>query len=132
MLLISRVRFVALLLLCVVLGCGSPHDSTVSGKVTLDGQPLTTGTVTFAPQGEGRIAYGEINASGEYAVRTLGDQGMLPGKYNVTIRATGQAAESHLPPPLLTPEKYGDPATSGFTAEIKPGANSYNFDMSSK
>jgi hypothetical protein len=130
MMLRSRFSCLLLALTCVAaLGCGSELPSTVSGKVTLDGAPLTKGTVTFAPQGEGRIAYGEIDSSGNYTVRTLNDQGMQVGEYNVTIIATGEAPASDIPPPLLTPAKYANAQTSGFTASVKPGPNTFNFAL---
>ena len=130
MLQFSRLSCLLLALTCVAtLGCGSELPSTVSGKVTFGGAPLTKGTVTFAPQGEGRIAYGEIDSSGNYTVRTLNDQGMQLGEYNVTIIATGEAPASDVPPPLITPAKYANAKTSGFTASIKPGPNTFDFAL---
>lgn len=126
-------RFFCCSLLALVslssLGCNSNLPCTVSGKVTHGGAPLTHGTVTFTPQGEGRIAYGEIDSSGNYVVRTLDDQGMVPGDYGVSIIATGEAPASDVPPPLITPAKYADAKTSGLSAKVVPGANAFNFDL---
>jgi hypothetical protein len=121
--------FAVALVSLAALGCEAKHSSTVSGKVTYGGAPLTHGTVTFSPQGEGRIAYGEIDASGNYTVRTLNDQGMVPGDYGVSIIAPGEAPASDIPPPLITPAKYADAKTSGLTAKVVPGANTFNFDL---
>ena len=130
---LSRYLLITLALVGLsTLGCGKDLPSTVSGKVTLDGNPLTKGTVTFAPEGEGRIAYGEIDSSGNYTVRTLNDQGMQVGEYKVTVIATGEAPASDVPPPLITPAKYADAATSGFTASVAPGPNTFNFDLVSE
>ena len=53
----SRTALLALLTyILAVAGCGSPYDSSVSGTVTLDGQPLTIGTVTFFPDQSGPVA----------------------------------------------------------------------------
>jgi hypothetical protein len=124
-------RVFALLFIAGVIGCGgSGLNSQVTGKVTLDSQPLTKGTVTFAPKGaEGRIAYGEIDGSGNYTLKTNNEAGVMAGEYDVTARATGVAPKDDVPPPLLTPEKYGDKATSGWTFTVKPGANTINLDM---
>jgi hypothetical protein len=118
-------------LLVLVAGCGgSGLKAKVSGKVTLDNQPLTKGSVTFSPKSaEGRIAYGEIDGSGNYTLKTNNEEGAAPGDYDVTVRATGEPPASDIPPPLLTPEKYANPQTSGWTFTVKPGANTFNLDM---
>src|SRR4051794_35506157 len=75
------------------IGCG-PDDGIgrrypVSGTVTYKGQPVPLGTVTFTPEStEGRPAAGDIEADGSYTATTAttGD-GMLPGKYKVSINA---------------------------------------------
>lgn len=47
-------------------GCGS--EAKVSGKVTLDGQPLESGTIMFVPaDGKGQPQSGEIK-NGQYSV----------------------------------------------------------------
>lgn len=126
-------RFFVLLILAGVLGCGGGNGLTakVSGKVTgPDGQPLTKGTVTFAPKdAAGRIAYGDIDSSGNYTLKTNNEAGVAPGDYDVTAIATGVAPASDVPPPLLTPEKYANKATSGWTFTVKPGANTIDLPM---
>ncbi|MEQ8837514.1 MAG: hypothetical protein RID07_11975, partial [Lacipirellulaceae bacterium] len=51
----------ALMLLATLstIGCGG-YDATLSGKVTLDGEPLTTGRVSLVPSGEGKVASASI------------------------------------------------------------------------
>jgi hypothetical protein len=120
-----------LTLLTLVLGCGKGFDATVTGKVTVDGQPLTKGDVTFAPQGSGRVAYGAIDATGNYVIKTGEGEGVPPGEYGVTIVATGVAKDSFTPPPLLTPQKYSDVKTSGLTASVKPGKNTFDYHLKS-
>jgi hypothetical protein len=46
-----RQRFFFLLAIVCVTGCGGYKVAHVSGKVTMDGKPLTHAVVTFAPMG---------------------------------------------------------------------------------
>lgn len=121
-----------LLFALLLAGCGG-KPSTVSGKVTLDGKPLTKGDIAFYMGGNAALAMGSIDASGNYTLRTGTEKGLTPGIYQVSIVAT-DVLEPTQPlgspvPKLLTPPKYGNPATSGLTAEVKPGSNTHNFDL---
>lgn len=123
-----------LLVLCCTLGCGG-STSRVSGRVTLDGQPLTKGTITFSSLGEAPAAIGQISSSGTYRLSVGSSPSVAPGQYQVTIVATELMPPTPTDPsPLpkkLTPEKYNNPATSGFTREVKAGSNSFDFELSS-
>lgn len=113
-----------LFVLSVASGCGSkPYASTVSGIATLDDKPLTSGTVTFHPPGDGAVAYGPIDASGNYKVSTGSTAGMSPGEYLVTVVSTGPAPAEEVPGPLLTPPKYGTKQTTDLKVTIKAGSN---------
>ncbi|WP_425615520.1 carboxypeptidase-like regulatory domain-containing protein [Anatilimnocola sp. NA78] len=121
-------------LLFTATGCTSA-EATVSGTVTLDGQPLTKGDVSFTSTADKPLAYGAIDSSGRYQLQTGTTKGIAPGSYQVTIVAN----EVIIPtdpyaspiPKLLTPAKYSVPAKSGLTAEVKPGANKFDFDLKS-
>ncbi len=120
----SRVLAVMALMLVAIAGCGAPYASSVSGLVTVDGAPITTGgTVTFHPPGDGAVAYGVIDASGRYTVNTGATAGMTPGEYLVTVVSTGPSPAEEVPGPLLTPNKYGTKQTTDLKATIKNGAN---------
>lgn len=54
--------------------------ASVTGQVTLDGQPLAGSTVTFHSE-SGRAASAKVDAAGKYRLKA----GLLPGKYRVTI-----------------------------------------------
>ena len=76
-----------LVLLLTIAGCGgSSADGfsrfPVEGTVTLDGQPLKTGTISFNALQQGASASGPI-ADG--AFRLVGDDGLSPGPYRVEI-----------------------------------------------
>jgi len=130
-------------------GCG-PDDGLgkripVSGTVTYKGKPVAKGSVSFVPEDPniGRPATGPIE-EGSYRMTTLTtDDGVIPGKYLVTIGATdvelGQAppgggmvdqavvAKAYRKAKRLIPAKYNDAAKSGLKVEV-PGGN-YDFDL---
>jgi hypothetical protein len=64
-------------------GCG-PRDGriAVSGTVSLDGQPLTNGFISFSPTGPKGSPTGTPVTAGRYAAR------VSPGEMSVQIRAT--------------------------------------------
>ena len=95
----SRATILLTLLGFVWLGIGcsgddSPRLVPVSGHVTVDGKPLTSGTVTLRPdksQGNtyGGEPLGDINEQGEYTILTRGKPGAPLGKYKVTVTSSG-------------------------------------------
>ena len=111
-------------------GAGSLHK--VSGKVTVDGTPLNTGTVRFVPdKARGNTAtaepVGTIGPDGTYTLSTNGKTGAPPGWYQVTVNAT-EVPESSKPfsGKALVARKYNAPESSGLSVEVvsspKPGA----------
>lgn len=154
----GSMRRVASALTCAVLlvaGCEQP--GIVSGLVTLDGAPLTTGVITFNPTAGGPTAYGAIGTDGRYELRTGAAQGLAAGEYVVTVAANAaappeppqppapaesaaeaapeaEAAPSAGPPvlPLLTPEKYADLDRTPLRATIKGGEQVLEFHLASE
>src|SRR4051794_29291174 len=96
-------RLAAVLALCsLTLGCsgsaGRPPLARVSGTVTHNGKPVTSGSVVFTPAGDSqssaaRVATGQIESDGSYTLTTFdtGDGAVL-GQHVVTVesRATGE------------------------------------------
>lgn len=100
-------------------GCGKklPSLAPVSGKVTVDGEPLTSGQVTLVPdvgiptkegsEGQGEtqtagLSTAQIDSSGAYTISTNGKSGAPLGKYKVTVS----------PSMVPTPGGKGGPKTS--------------------
>jgi hypothetical protein len=125
----STARAACLLLLLVFSGCeGRPDRVPVSGKVLIDGQPLTRGYIRVVPS-DARASGGEIGPDGRF---TLGcfekADGCVVGTYPVSVYAAeplGANAKR-----WLAPRKYADPATSGLTVDIKEPTDSLVIELS--
>jgi hypothetical protein len=147
-----------LILACTILvpACSNAFEDhpplyPVKGKVTLDGKPMTGGTIIFeysgdgalAPKGAGggpfrvtaKIKDGTFNLIG-YA----GSEGMPAGNYNVGILATQGRSENNLfGREVVIPKKrksavsfsrYADPKTSRLTSRVsKDEPNEPVFDL---
>lgn len=112
-------------------GC-SGNWGTASGTVTLDGSALKEGSITFHPEGEGPTAYGQVS-NGEFTVSTGQQAGLPVGKYKVTVvHMTVPESGSKEKAKYLTPPRYARPETSGLEADVKPGGNSFQYELTSK
>jgi hypothetical protein len=117
-------------------GCGPAPGSAVSGKVTLDAAPLDDATITFVPQAGGqRQAAWTTIAHGKYAIPP--SNGLGSGKFRVEIRALRSSGDktNQNDPTLMNateaiPSRYN--SQSELAVEIKPGANTANFDLKLK
>ncbi|HMO84162.1 MAG TPA: carboxypeptidase-like regulatory domain-containing protein [Lacipirellulaceae bacterium] len=120
----------------LLVGCGGGQEAEVRGVVTLDGAPLSGGSVTFVPVERGAGASANINAEGSYAALTGSSQGLQPGEYVVTVRASAPPSPDPkggppIPGKLLTPKKYGSTQTSDLRATISAGRNTLNLELRS-
>ena len=118
------------LVLCLA-GCGGPEHppvGSVSGVITLDGQPLADATVMFQPA-DGRPSQGVTDKAGKYSLTYLdGVPGAKLGTNTVIIRTEIPGEDGQ--PPIAKeklPKKYH--AESELRAEVKSGSNTFNFDL---
>jgi hypothetical protein len=122
--------FLMILMWVSASGCSGPNAASVSGTVTLDGQPLPGANVSFYPDGgSGAPAYGQTDAAGKYTLSTGTEAGLAPGQYVAVVVATKEPPQAYdatgaeAPPIPITPAKYGDVAKSDLKVEVKAGAN---------
>ena len=145
---------ILLVLSCVVfVGCSGGATlpvEMVEGTITLDGVPVDGATIGFSPIGEGKPAVGRTDATGKYILTaTQGGEfgkGTMLGKYNVSItkekaereltaqelkRADDTGVMPTIPIISVVPKKYNDPKSSGLTAEVVKGKNTFDFPLES-
>lgn len=88
-------RFALTVAIVAFLGCGGGDGlprQAVSGKVTLDGQPLDSATVSFQPTaGSGEVTSAAATVSaGAFSISAA--DGLVPGKYRVSVSAKHDVA----------------------------------------
>jgi hypothetical protein len=101
-----------------VVGCRESSPGVpVSGRVTYQGEPIASGTVTFFPA-SGRPLHAILSSDGEYAAQ------LLPGDYRVVVNVGAQLPEGWkegdpVPPPTrMLPAEYTTRAASTLTATV--------------
>ncbi|RIK70219.1 MAG: hypothetical protein DCC67_20860 [Planctomycetota bacterium] len=110
-------------------GCGpsQPEDAsraTVSGIVTLKGQPLPAGTITFETSDPPKATSVSITEGGRYSTDRV-----PIGACKVSV-STSSIQFGNPSAYVAIPEKYGDTATSGLTVDVKAGENeNVNFEL---
>jgi hypothetical protein len=141
----KRLRALLLLLGALALaGCG-PRTGTVSGKVTLDGRPLTEGdhTVTFLGE-DGSVTSCAVEPDGGYVLR-----GVPSGRVRITVHSFPSARQLWIAPaegggmkavggaaaPAKTgqaggaPERYKDPEQSPLRYDVRPGSQTFDIEL---
>jgi hypothetical protein len=124
-------------------GCQGAEDElprvAVSGTVTLDGQSLEYGAITFTPERQDQahpVQVGAVISGGSYAISRV--YGPTPGNYKVAIVSTGKPQASDEPPGVpkqvskqFLPEKYNTRST--LAADVRAdGPRTFNFELTSK
>lgn len=127
---LSRPAWGALLLLAVAMaGCGDgrPSRVPVSGKVLIDGKPLTLGYIRFVPS-DGRASGGKIGPDGRFTLTCYdGHDGAVLGTHRIEV-----AAREILGPATLrwhAPKRYVRFDTSGVSVEIAGPTDSLQVDL---
>ena len=121
-------------------GCGGPDVAPVSGKITLNGQPLAGAHVTFQPVSPGpnvrpEVAgsVGRTDAAGQYSLRLVDPDraGALVGEHRVTI-STAAAGETdgEAPKGERVPKSWRD-GSQRFRVPTG-GTSAANFELKSK
>ena len=119
----------------------------VSGRVTLDGQPLAKAVVTFDDAEDGTFSFGHTDSGGYYKLRLDSDRmGVKPGRKIVRISTTrkilglnsseeggesglGEQVAKPEPTKELVPDKYYK--KSELSAEVSASNKTFNFELKS-
>jgi hypothetical protein len=142
----------------LILSAGCSSKGTVSGKVTVNDEPVRRGTVTFLASGSTWTSAVPIGEDGSYTILNA-----PPGPVKITVASAdpnpragsklkarkGQGMEDantntdDMPPSVRNrfnpgaagpagpsvPKKYNKPETSELTYEVKPGKQEHNIQL---
>jgi hypothetical protein len=139
--LVSLLLLACLMLPISLVGCAGSggEPCSVTGSVTLNAEPIKTGTIVFEPMGHGGARGGAKITDGQYQIATDGE--MWAGTFTVRIigfRETGKttaAFESFGDEPVqdiaeveeIVPRKYNSESTLQVT--LNAGKNTQVFEM---
>ncbi len=120
-------------------GCGRGKPAgisfaTVTGTVTLDGEPLPQAFIRFEPE-SGRPSFGRTDATGAYSLRYKGeDWGAIVGAHGVKITTENLSEDTETGEMRFVKESL--PATyharTTLTAVVEPGENVIDFSLQSR
>lgn len=120
-------------------GCGEkgPVLYPVSGTVTVDGQPLDKGGVSFQPDESkgnklGLFPAGMTDPSGKYELMTASKQGAPAGHYKiVVIPYTPPPFGGEVPKGAAIPfnKKFSDPKATELSLEVGKSSKPLVFDI---
>jgi hypothetical protein len=117
-------------MLLPVVGCTDPATRTypVSGSVTLDGQPIESGSITFESADGGAGVFSEAIRNGQYQLRSTA------GMKKVSISAYRPRGDQQTATPdreNYIPARYN--AQTTLTVEIKrDGDNQHDFSLKTR
>lgn len=138
----------ALLLVVLLSGCSKDYETVpVSGRVTLDGQPVANVGLTFVPLAEnkekvniGPGSLGKTDEEGRFTLRTVqGDKGAVPTDHIVrmelAVSGGGAGSGDELAAPDRTPTKLRLPRSAqdgSLHYQVPPeGTDQADFDLTS-
>ena len=124
---------IAIMCVSLFVGCGGdPNIGYVSGKITLNGEPLDDAFVTFTPtstEGVGSITYGKTANGGMYnMIISDNKDGAYVGENLVRVR-TGDSKAGGGVIKEVVPAIYN--SKSKVVVEVKKGSNTFDFELES-
>lgn len=122
----------------VLVGCGQDTNplgrQPITGTVTFQGSPLASGSIEFAPQGQGvQTSGGAVIKDGKYEIDA--EHGLPAGKYLIRISAAdGDAAVEAMPGDSSEVAEELIPASYNTESEhvvdvVESGPNKFDFDI---
>jgi hypothetical protein len=130
----GRVGLLCWCALTLAAGCAPEVKvEPVSGRVLVDGKPVTSGQVSLIPttkEGGGGLSAGTIDESGTYKIFTAGKAGAPPGKYKVTVTPSMIPTGGKSMPTTPYHPMYRDAAKTPLTIEVPSSApGSYDLKL---
>jgi hypothetical protein len=116
-------------LLVLISGCsdGRPERVPISGRVTIDGHPVTKGYIILAPDGA-RSAQGRIDSEGRFTLGTFDEtDGAVVGKHRVGVISRDVLSPTKIR--WLAPQKYVDPRYSNVEVTIDGPTDSLAIEL---
>jgi hypothetical protein len=132
----SLFKLAAALALLAAAGCGA-RKPVVSGVVTLDGQPLTDGTIEFFPvRGDGQTSGTTLGSDGSYRMEASPTEMKVVIHASKTVGKRKQYADVPDSPTVdirqeVVPAKYSDMTKTELRFTVAPGTNEKNFELTS-
>jgi len=131
--------FLMIVVLATWTGCKNYEDRiSVTGLVTLDGEPLSNGFIAFVGDEGDAVAAGPIQ-NGHYELsESASRDGIRAGQYAVRIESWKEPPGKELPNGTFAegvsaiPARYQDAKASSFTADVSRKSRKFNFEMNSK
>jgi hypothetical protein len=126
----ARLAAFALALITGLPGCGGRQFGSVSGTVTYQGKPLTSGLVVFVDK-DGKVTQpAGIEVDGSYVAEKV-PVGPMAVCVETHPLSGGDGGGTDQPRPRYVPlpPKYKDAKQSELTLTVKSGANVYNIDL---
>lgn len=116
-------------------GCGGgAATEPVSGKLTMDGQPVTGGTITFAPISEGSVAAAEptsasVNADGTFTANAVAGRNRLVYYAPPVEQGEPQEWDGKGKPPETIRGPFDGKQIQPDEVEIKSGDNDLKLEL---
>ena len=115
-------------------GCSRGYNANVNGSVLLEGEPVTSGVVTFHAVQGGPLSLGTLDNAGRYDIFTGRDDGLPSGDYVVTVNSVKGAPSPGMTPAQMealriTPARYSNRDSSELRFTVEPGSNIYNIAL---
>jgi hypothetical protein len=136
---LSRGSVCLLVSLCalLVLSCSKkddiPETVPVAGKVTVDGNPLAAGNVSYhafdKEQKTGAMIAGQIDSTGGYVVYTGGKDGAPPGRYKVTVTPSMIPTGDSKMPSMPFHAKFTDVSKTPLVVTVAANAPPGTYDL---
>lgn len=121
----------AIVLMFLLVGCGgNPNLSSVTGTITLDGDPLPNAFVKFVPTSGGTTSFGKTDAQGRYEMMfSDAEMGAWQGENRIEIRTGDVGAGPGEGAKEVVPAVYNVEST--LLRVVEPGGNVFDFDLNS-